>query len=713
MQNIPMTPPVQPLAEPAEKPFEWQEYFHAVIDRLWIIAICVVLGGVAAFFNLKDKHTTYRARAVLFIEQSEARVLQNVETVKEERIASVDMVNTVVENIRGYPFALRVAERSKLGSNPDFLAAIGSEEKELRKEEAAAALLGMVNPQFREETRLIDIFVTSKDPAIATTVANLYAEEYLRRIIDQRTDATRSASQFLVDEAERLGQKMRLSEEALQSFREREKAASLETMLAEVQTNVNELSARGLVVQKQIDQVDIDLVASKEIAGDLAKVLKLPSIANDPRVAAATSRLDAAQQQYELVAQRYLPSHPEYSVAKRRVQIAQQEQADVTKLVLDQLGSLRSRLIAEQEEVAKAKLVAEERLLSVTAKSVEYNSLTRNLEADRTLYNSVIGRLKEVDLTKGLTDMPVSIQEMSMGAAPVPVPYARTIIMFLGLGIVAGVSICLLLNKLDPSVQTVEQTERWTGHDVVAIVPKVKTVADSRAGLVVVENRNGAVAEAFRTVRTAVALLSGKNQRQVFLFTSALPSEGKTFSSSNFAATLAQQGFKTLLIDLDLRKPSVSSVFYNENRSPGATELLLGMVPLDEAVNSTNLENLSILTAGGRSENPAELLATKTLETIFKEARGKYDRVVVDSAPVLAVSDTLLLAGLVDVTCLVVRAHSTPKKSLVHAIRLLHSVGQPPAGIILNQMKGKPGYYTYSGRYYTAYGSKGVYGQTT
>lgn len=705
--------PIRPLAEPTEKPFEWQEYYHAIIDRLWIVALCVVLGAVAAFFKLRDSEVVYRARAVLFIEQGQNRVLENVQTVKDERIASVDMVNTVVANLRGYPLALRVSDRLKLGSNPDFLAAAGVKEAEIKKEDAAGEVLRMIAPQFREETRLIDIFATSKDPNIATMLANGIADEYLRQILDQRTEATRSASQFLVDEAERLGQKMRLSEEALQSFRERERAASLENMLTEAQAKANEFAARLVLLDKQISQVDIDLVAAKSIGTDYTKLVTLPTIAGDARVAMASSKLEGAQQQLDLVAQRYLPNHPEYAIAQRRVAIAKEEQQAMARTVLDQLGSFRQRLVDEKAELEKTKAAADQRLLEVTAKSVEYNSLTRNLEADRTLYNSVIGRLKEVDLTKGLSDVPVTIQERALGAAPVPVPYARTIILFLGLGIFAGVAIALLLNKIDPSAQTVDQVERWSGHDVVAIVPKVvKAKGETKLGLVVIENRHGAVAEAFRTLRTSVALLGGHQQRQVFLFTSALPSEGKTFSSSNFAATLAQQGFKTLLIDFDLRKPSVSSLFFREHRSPGVSEILLGHSTLEKALISTDIPNLSILPAGGRASNPAELLATEPVAALFAAARAGFDRIVVDSAPVLAVSDTLLVSIMADVTCLVVRAHSTPKKSLLHAIRLLYSVGQPPAGIVLNQMKGRPGYYTYSGRYYAAYGSKGVYGQS-
>ncbi len=710
--------PIAPLhkenivEQPQESVFDWREYYHAIRDRLWIIAICFVLGGVGAFLVLKDKQQYYQARSVLFILQSQNRVLGEVQSVQDNLISSIDMVNTVVENLRSYPMALRVAERMKLGTDPQFLAATAEGEKELTTEAVAGRLIGMVTPAFREETRLIDINARSTDPALATILANSYAEEYLRLVYEQRTEGTRAAGQFLLEEAERLGSKMRVSEEALQSFRERERAASLETMLTEAQTSVNEFSARQISLDKEIAQINADLAEAAQIGKDPLRLAKLPSLLADPRVARAIAETTAAQQQMDFLSQRYLSNHPEHVAAARRLQLKSQERDELLFSVVEQLSTLRDNLLAEQAELKKTRATAEERLLQVTSKSIEYNSLMRNLETDRTLYNSVMARLKEVDLTKGLTDMPVAIQEKAIGAAPVPIGQVKIFAMFLVMGLAAGVGIALLLNYMDPSIQTVDQAERWTGLSIIATVPKVGKITEGSgaSALPVVADRKGLVAESFRTLRTSIALLGGRQQRQIFLFTSAVPAEGKTFSSTNFASTLAQQGFRTLLIDSDLRRPSVSKLLYSEHRRPGLTEVLMGRCGLSDAVIEGDLQNLSILTAGGRSENPAELLANKSLGEIIEEARKSFDRIVIDSAPVLAVSDTLLLAEHVDAACLVVRAHSTPKKSVLHAIRVLSETGREPTGILLNCLDTRAGYYAYSGRYHAGYGSKGVYG---
>jgi capsular exopolysaccharide synthesis family protein len=228
------------------------------------------------------------------------------------------------------------------------------------------------------------------------------------------------------------------------------------------------------------------------------------------------------------------------------------------------------------------------------------------------------------------------------------------------------------------------------------------------------EERSGIVAESFRSLRASLTLHRLNENARTFLFTSSMPSEGKTFCSSNFAVTLAQQGFNTLFIDADLRKPGGSIVFYGENRKPGLSELLMRSCTMKNAIMSSHIDGLSVLTAGGRAPNPSELLTFENLERVMSEALSKYDRVVVDSAPLLAVSDTLLVAPHVDLCTLVVRAFGTPRKMVARAIKSLEEIKTQPAGLILNFLpSGRGGYYAYyySGKYYGSYGAKGVYGE--
>ena len=713
----PTVPPASPSGPPAgsvNDAIDWREYFHAVVDRFWIVVLCIILGGIYAAHTLSSVETKYRARAVLFIEQDKSRILASgMEQVRDEQIRSIDMINTVVDLLRSYPFAQRVSNRLKLEQDPRFLSTMGIAVKDATPDRASGALAGMVASVFRTNTRLIDLMITSPDPNLSVKLANAYCDEYIRYVFEKRSEASKSATQFLLEEADRLRKKMRVSEEAMQSFRERERAASIETMLSSAQAQVAEISNSQVVIQQRLQQIENDLAVVRANKGDVEELLSLPSIAAEPKVAQYSETLNARQRELVLLSQRYRAKHPTYIAVKTQIDLTK---TDLKRVLNDSLGLLenaRRRLQLQSGELKVGREKAEGRLLEVTSKAIEYNDIKREQETDQALYNSVLSRLKEVDLTKQLTESPVRIHESAIGAAPIRPNSAKTWMQNLIAGMVAGIGLAIVLFLLDTSVKTVDQVEALTGLNVIAAIPKLSLGARASA-LVTNDERSGIVAESFRSLRASLTIHKANENARTFLFTSSLPSEGKTFCSSNFAVTLAQQGFNTLFIDADLRKPGGSIVFFGENRKPGLSEVLLRSCTMKNAVMPTHIENLTILTAGGRAPNPSELLTDENIERVLSEALSKYDRIVVDSAPILAVSDTLLIAPHIELCTLVVRAFGTPRKMVARAIKSLEEAKTDPAGLILNFLpSGRGGYYAYyySGKYYGSYGAKGVYGE--
>ena len=712
--------PFDPLQESAE-PFDWRYYLHVVLERWWLVCLALLLGAILSVFLISREKTLYGARAVLFIEQQREQVLNDrMQSVRDDEIRSIDMINTIVETLNSYPMAERVARRLELASDPAFVKAIDwdtAADGELTPAAAAGALPGLVQSSYREMTRLIDVIARTTDPQISTKLANGYADEYLRMLLEQTTEATKAASQFLVEEAARLGEKMRLAEEAMQSFRERERAASLETMITEAQAGIDQNMTDIQETEAFIRQLDTDLAAVSGSGGETALLLRLPSVGNDPRVAQMNAQIAALEREMDEMSRRYREGHPAHTATKTRLEVLRGNLNRLAVEVVGQLETRRAQAEAQLERLREERAESEKRLLQITGKSVEYNTLARNLEADRALYDSVIARLKEVDVTSGLTDQSITIQERAMGAGPVPSQTLKYIVLGVFGGLAAGVAAAFGLNYLDPSLRTIDQVEQRTGLGVVASVPLIKRSGPSSGGgginLPAVKDRRGAVAEAFRTMRATLAMISGREKHRVFLITSAIPGEGKTFTSSNFAATLAQQGFRVLLIDADLRKPSVSKLFFNKNLQPGLSEVLMGSSPVGEAIVETGIEKLSVLPAGGIAPNPSELLAQPAFGELIDKLRGEYDRIVIDSSPVLAVRDPLLLAKSVDDSCLIVRAGHSPAKATIQAVRLLADAETPASGVVLNSVRhGNSAYYAYAYRTYGTYGAKGVYGDS-
>ena len=754
--------------------FDWREYYFAIKERLWLVLIITLVMTAFGFKTASTQIFKYSAHAILFIEQDKSKVLDSKMTeVRDDQIKSLDMINTMVELLQSYPFALRVVNRLNLTQDNQFLWAAGLYSKSVTPEAAAAKLNRMVRSQFRLGTRLVDIIVTSSSSDSSVKLANGYAEEYLHYLHDQQSEATRSASTFLLDESDRLRKKMRASDEGMQKFRERERAASLDIMQQEAQTQISECSAKQHLLDAKLAQINTDIVAAKAAKGNRDELLKLPSINNMPKISLLMTKIQSEQDQLYLLQQRYRPKHPAYVIIKTQLDIDNRDLNNLLSGVEALLESNRDSLLAEQQATKATREAAETRLLEVTSKNVEYNDLKRELQSDAALYDAILARIKEVDITKELTQSPVRIQELASGVTAVGKSPIDIILknFFTGLGI--GLGLVIFFHKIDSSFKTVDQTEKATGLSVVTAIPQIGGASSSILGflskeqflellqnlrecwemlfkstdpflqrigkcidilqpvltwlgnphrgvslpkgkeLVVQTERTGIVAEAFRSLRASVAThLHAENQR-TFLFTSAIPAEGKSFNSANFSTSLAQQGHKTLLIDADLRKPALSKIFFSMNRKPGVAEVLLGKVPLENAVNTTQVENLHLLTAGGLVENPSELLAGQPFRDLIAEALRQYDRVVIDSAPVLAVSDTLLLASQVEVLCLVVRSFVTPKRMVKRALVSLKEVGVTPTGIVLNCLPyGKGSYYYYtSGKYAGSYyGDGSVYG---
>ena len=718
MKADPSAPdPFDPSPGNAE-PFDWRHYLHVILERWWLVCLALLLGAILSVFLISREKTLYGARSVLFIEQQREQVLsERVQTVRDEEIRSIDMINTIVETLNSYPMALRVAKRLELANDPGFIEASDwnkDKDGEMTPNAAAGSLGGMVKSSYRELTRLIDVVARTTDPDLSTKLANGYADEYLRMLLEQTGEATKAASQFLMEEAERLGNKMRLAEEAMQSFRERERAASLETMVEEAQTGVDEISQQIQQLESFIRQLDTDLAAVSGSGGDTALLLRLPSVSNDPRVAQLNAQIVALERELDEMSRRYRPGHPAHTSTKASLEVLRNDLSTLSVEVVGQLEARRAQAESQLESLRAQRGEEEKRLLETTGKSVEYNRLARNLEADRALYDSVIARLKEVDVTSGLTDQSITIQERAMGAGPVPSQTLKYLILGLFGGLAAGIAVVFGLNYLDPSLRTIDQVEQRTGIGVVAAVPQIGESlvrGGGGANLPTIQDRRGVVAEAFRTMRATLALISGRDKNRVFLVTSAIPGEGKTFTSTNFAATLAQQDLKTLLIDADLRKPSVSKLVFDENRKPGLSEVLLGQCSIEQAVQATAVENLWVIPAGGIAPNPSELLAQSKLREVVESLKEKYDRIVIDSSPVLAVRDPLLLASLVDACCLIVRAGHSPSRATTTAVRLLAEAGVPAKGVVLNAVRqGSGAYYSYAYRTYGTYGAKGVYG---
>jgi polysaccharide biosynthesis transport protein len=775
--------------------FDIRRFWHSFVERIWIVAICVLAGFFLALGYLGRTPKLYQGHTVLEVEFQEPSFLPTDDSATRMRsmfLASQEALRTIEQNLTNQTLLSRVVRseglaadggRALLGqtvvidkksSPPQHTetpqpgakaqSSSGGTTFTPLEEGLGRAMAGMVRPSIRRGTRLIDLYVTHPDPVMAQRFAEAVGREYIRHSIERRAALSEEALRYLLEEEERLKTNLQKSEAAVADYKAKNPDA-LQLGGGTAATGSQQGSGagsggpRGGLVEDKLQDLNNKLTASKaeriRLEGELEQIqqnrdnidalLQIPSISAAPMVTEARRTVRQIEASITTYALRYKDKHPKMIAAKASLADAKDKLRDA---VLAQPAILRNAI--EQSKATETSLnraLQDQQGVAVALNrtAIGYQELARQAETDRALYESVLRQIKETSLTKDVKANAVSVIEHSpLPQSPVSPRPTRTI--FLGLlgGLAVGLAFIFGADALDRSIKTVDQAENTLGLPVFAAVPettdegpvsrlkrKSRKAFGSSNYRVVVETPESPAAEAFRNLRAALSLLGPEAERKVSLFTSAVPNEGKSFTSANYSLALAQQGYRVLLVDGDLRRPTMHKIFRfpsaknnGEDTEPGVIDCLLGeadvasaarQIPAGEiqivdeniAVTGNILTatggQLSVLAGGRRSPNPAEILAGPFFGRLIAEAGTLFDRVVIDSAPILAVSDTLLMTPHVQTLCIVIRAAKTPRQAVRRALSLLAKSGIRPAGLVLNRLRRSRGvgyYYYYASHGY-------------
>lgn len=688
--------------------------------KAWIIAAvaCAIILVAIAYVLLSPR--TYESRAVILVNQ-EAQKVVNIADVSEEKPEASDYLNTVVQAFTSGDLILRVIQSAGLDKDPNFAPPRpdGTPYSEL---ELAGIMSNKVKVALRRGTRLVDVTAFDSDPVVAQKIARTFVNEFLQESFAQRRSLSRAANGFLQEEAQQLKSRLENAERKLQAYKEVNNAVSLEERqnitvekLRELNTAVTEATTVRLKLEADLEQF-------KRVGlNNVEELLRIDSINKMPEVALIKERLLRTQNAIAALEKRYLPEHPRHIAAMTRL-------AQLKEVLAETLAKSGDTLAGQYEAAREAESKLQQSLkdqeqiaLELSRLAIPYNVLQRDVESDRALYESITLRLKETYITQGIDSPPFRLIEEPRVASSPSKP-RKKIILGLGLvlGITLGVCVVIGLDTIDSSLRTVDEAESYLELPALATIPdrpetkimdaakkmlgkrdlRVDKTVDSEAAfpkrgaakanstpLVVAEDPHSEQSEAFLTLRTSISLLGKESEYRSFLFSSANPSDGKTFVSLNFACSLARQGLRTVIVDADLRAPQLKTDLLGEASDiPGLADLLSGHIDLKDALRSTKYDNLVLLPAGHRAPDPAHLLDNHEFANVLDELLVNFDRVVIDSAPISAVSDTLLIAACAHATCLVARAGKTPKRAILRALHELEKANAKVAGFVLNRL---------------------------
>jgi len=693
-----------------EEEFDWRSYAILVREKLWLVILMPLIGAAISFGYLQRAQPVFSSSSVLEVEDKQKVV--DMAEVAERDWAEKDTINTLAATIRSTTFLERLVEREKLNLRKELFSNGVLPSAEESESIAVGILAQALTATPRPNTRLLDITARHGDSKVASDIAIAAAKGVMKWDLEQRAQSVGVANEFLVQEAERQRAKLQQSELNLQKYRVEQNAVSLEEdqnlvveQLKDVSNKLNQQTAERV-------RLETEYASLLEMKSRPEELINLQIVANHPTLGNLTKSIGEKKSEFSALQSRYKSKHPRYIAMQ--ADIANLEKTfrsalpDVAKSLEESLKASLESAKVNEEKFKRALADQEKKSFELDRLAIEYNVRKREMESDKAVYESVVNRLKEIDVTKGMEQSMLKIHQLPSAPGLLIWPKPSTILAAgFGGGVSIAIGIIFLIHMLDRSIKTVDQAEKT--FQLPALAAICKTKVGSEPGALIKHEAHSAIAESFRSLRVMSNLLGKQEDRRTFILTSAVPSEGKTFCSCNFAASLSQQGLKTLLIDADLRKPTVSTNIYGEGRKPGLTEYLLGQATFTDVLHLTELENLRVIPAGARSPNPAELLASNAFPQLIEIALRHFDRVVVDTAPVVTVSDTLVIAPYVQTILLVVHWNKTPSTVTQRAIKLLAESGRAPSGIILNNMpdKARGYYYYYSPGYY---GSKGVYG---
>ncbi len=694
------------MAESGINPREIAQLF---LERWKLILVAFAISLYVANDKSKNITRSFSAKATLQVDYYQGGVLSDIDQVGMQDLSDYDVLNTVVETINNTELMRQVIIDHDLLNNPKF-ASKNAGSASLDK--LARSLSRTLGCSLRDETRLIDLRVSYGDETLCQDLVNWIADGYIKQHTNRRLSNNQLANTVLTDEANRLKLKLQRAEEALIEYRRSsELVVSLTEKEQTLRSRIEELNTQLATIRANITRIETDraLLVNLGDSPSIEEYRQVPSIRENPTVADWYAKYTDKAQTVKTLELRYRPKHPTLAAELKSLQEITALLQTALKDAPHVLEAEYNQLTAQETTLAKLARDAEMESLDLSDKAVEYNVLEREVTATTTLYDSVLARIKEIDLTAGLSEQTITVIERASKASETTPDKSTTVLMGGIFGLAIGMGIVYLLHMLDSTIKSVDHAEQSLELPVLGAIPGSEPKnRPARSRLIMLSAPSSGCAESFRSLRANVESM-GSAETKTTLFTSSIPAEGKTFSCVNFALTLSQRGLKTIVIDLDLRHPSVGAEFSLDDQNLSVADIITdpsAFARFKEENLQNPSENLYVLPVGRQLANPAELVASETVANLVRRASEMFDRVVIDSAPLNPVGDTLSIVQLMDVIALVVRCGKTPARIIQRSLETLRRFNSPASGVVLNfipQKKSMGNYYYYYG------GSKSPY----
>ncbi len=712
-----------------------RDYFAILSKRRWVFAaffFVVVLGaGVWVFREPRVYQATCTVEINPMAPKPTGTSIQDVSAVGggyywQEKAFS----ETQYQIIRSRMVSQRVVDKLGLADDAAFLGLAKVKDPEQRQKlmqqaDATGRLQGMIEVDPVKDSRVVKLSVEDTDPARAQQLANAVADAYMATNLDRKLAATRAASTWLADQLDGLNTKLEQSEVKLFDFKRQN-----DILTASIEDRQSIESQRLVAFNDALTKVSIrraELEAERSAlqdakrrfaAGDRHALEAVPAVADSETVTGLRQQLLALEEEKSALSERYLDKHPKLAEVDSRIADARVGLASEIERIIQVKERQYAEVVDTQHQLQRLIAGAKREAFDLNKHEIEFDKLKRDEDNNKRLYDIVLKRHKDTDLLELLRTNNVSVLDRAL--LPVtPVKPNRKVVMVLAviLGALGGVALSLFFEYLDDTMKSQDDVEKVLGVSFLGIVPTIREQGQEQLSaaergrhhdLHAHRRPKSAVAECVRSVRTNLFFMTPDHPLKRLLVTSSGPQEGKTTVATNLAIAMAQSGSKTLLVDTDMRRPRLHRAFGLANDA-GVSNLIMGQARIEDVVKETPVPNLFVLPCGPVPPNPAELLHTQRFQQLLTELEGRFERIILDSPPVAAVADALILSGVVDGLVLVVKAGHTSRELALRTRQSLDDVNARIFGVVMNDIdleKRGYGYYYYYQRYGYYYGEK-------
>jgi capsular exopolysaccharide synthesis family protein len=718
-----------------------------LLDRLSVLAryrriafVIFVLTSGSIILQGYSKIPMFQAQARLLIEDERSTAMPGITTSENTYWQDPEpYYNTQYRILRGRDLARRVVKRLDLGSVPEFNGTmaqpltIGQFARQIgrraialvkpapppdaeppRPDETAdesalvSAFVGRIAVAPVVGSRLVDVLFTSTEPKFAADAVNALVDEYVGQNLEIKLQSTQNMLEWLGNELAAQQEKVEQSERALAEYRDKQNAMSLDDknniVLARL-TALNDalLKARTTRIEKDAQYSQVKSVT------ELASADAIPVIAQNAQIQTLKLRLADLQRQKAQLGERYGDKHPEMVKVNASLADAQRQLDLETNKALQSVkneyerASLEERTLSANLEDAKADV------RDLSRKSVAYNVMEREARSNRTVYEALLQREKELRVSSNSRSNNVRvIDHAEVPGGPIAPGGRNAWLMAVLIGLAAALGTAYALDYMNDTVKTPEDVTRQLKMSFLGLIPSVRGNEHPILGSSHSPHEFG---EAFRSLRTSLNARYGHNGTKTMLVTSAQPLEGKTTTACNIAMALAYGGARVLLVDADMRRPGLHRPLRLANER-GLSQVLSGQARVRDVLQRTVDPNLLAITAGQPPPNPSELLASERMKTLLTNfLHGPFDWIVIDTPPVLAVTDAVVLAPLVSGVTFVIGAEMTRRRLAERAIETVQTSQPKYMGVVLNRVdlaKNKYYYSRYHGQQYKNYYAEAV-----